>query len=112
MDTLNIYNLTDIEYKPKEYVFDEDLQKVKIVIQNVDELKLIENRTKIAACLVIVRNSLTRGNKEVTAALEETVHPKDKTWDKLRAIMLDTCHGRITMEDCDNVIIFNLDPKT
>ncbi len=55
-----------------------------------------ENRTKLLSCLVIVRNSLAKGNQEVTSAMKETKLAKDKTFDKIYAMMLNNCFKKIT----------------
>ena len=41
--------------------------------------------------MLLVRNSLGRGNPDVTTTLKETKHDKEKTYDKIVTMMLYTC---------------------
>lgn len=54
--------------------------------------------------MLLVRNSLGRGNPDVTAALKETKHDKEKTYDKIVAMMLDTCHNTIEERIIDKIL--------
>jgi hypothetical protein len=55
---------------------------------------------------------LSKGNKEVVTALKETVHSKEKTYDKIQAMMLEKCYDAITIAQCDKVgyVLIYLDP--
>jgi tetrahydromethanopterin S-methyltransferase subunit G len=57
--------------------------------------------------MILVRNSLAVGNKEVTATLKDSKHDKEKTFDKIISLMLDKCYKTIS----DDVINKVLDPK-
>ena len=50
-------------------------------------------RTKyiLAACIILIKNSLSKGNNDVIQTLKDTKHPKDKTFDKIYAMMLENC---------------------
>lgn len=105
---LNIANLTELSYHSDQMKFDEDLQS------DYDELITIKNRTKLAACLILIKNSLAKGNNDVIKTLKETKHDKEKTYDKIVAMMTDSCYNKIdkvTIEKVENIYII-LDIKT
>ncbi len=52
-------------------------------------------KAKVAACSILIKNSLTKGNVEVSLALKETKHPQDKTFDKIFSMMLENCVDNI-----------------
>jgi hypothetical protein len=54
--------------------------------------------------MIIMRNSLARGNKNVNNALKETKHDKTKTYDKIISMMLDTCTGTIEDRTVDKIL--------
>jgi hypothetical protein len=62
-------------------------------------------KAKVAACVILVKNSLSKGNTEVTLALKETKHPKDKTFDKIFSMMLENCVDNIEEKTRKEVII-------
>ena len=57
--------------------------------------------------MILVRNSLAVGNKDVTATLKDTKHDKEKTMDKIISLMLDRCYKTIP----ENVVNKVLEPK-
>lgn len=57
--------------------------------------KKIKIKYIVASCVILIKNSLTKGNKEVLQALKETKHPRDKTFDKIYAMMLVNCVDNI-----------------
>ncbi len=61
-------------------------------------------KAKIAACSLLVRTSLNNGNENVKNAIRDTKHNKDKTFDKITAMMLDTCMGLIEKNDINTII--------
>jgi hypothetical protein len=61
--------------------------------------KGIKPKYILAACTIMIKNSLSKGNNEVIQTLKDTKHPKDKTFDKIYAMMLENC-------------VENLDEKT
>ncbi len=96
VNRLIISNLTEIRYPKKEYVLDSDLQEVLFqIIQDWNEVETLTNRTKIAACIILVRNSLAVGNKDVSATLEDTKHDQSKTFEKILALMYERCFKTI-----------------
>jgi hypothetical protein len=88
IEALENSNSTEIN-NPRINQFDKDLQ------QDIDELETVKNRTKIAACMMILRTSMSKGNKNVTQALKETKHDKKITYDKIIASMLESCYSSI-----------------
>lgn len=59
--------------------------------QEWDAYNRIDLKSKVTACAILIKNSLSKGNTEVTLALKETKHPKDKTFDKIFSMMLENC---------------------
>lgn len=95
---LNIFNLTEIVYDNVDEIVDKDL---------LEDKKFIEHtkwKTKLASCLLIMRSSLMKGNKEVSQALNDTKHDKAKTYDKIQAMMLERCVENITESIVDKVL--------
>ena len=68
------------------------------LIEDWNEVENLNNRTKIAACLVVIRNSLSVGNKDVKNTMRDTKHDKEKTFNKIIALMLEHCYNSITDE--------------
>jgi len=62
-------------------------------------------KAKVAACVILVKNSLSKGNTEVTITLKETKHQKDKTFDKIFSMMLENCVDNIEERTRKEVII-------
>jgi hypothetical protein len=70
----------------------------------MDEVDALKNRTTIAACMLILRANLEKGNQQITQALKETKHDKTKTYDKIIAMILDNCYTTINEYDVSNVL--------
>ena len=64
-------------------------------------------KSKVTACVILIKNSLSKGNTEVSLTLKETKHPKDKTFDKVFSMMLENCVDNIEERTMNNV----LDPE-
>lgn len=97
-EPLNFYNLTGFEYEKTGLTLDADLQ------EDLDEVELSLKRIKTAACLLIIRNSLEKGNTEVKSTLKETKHDKEKTFNKIKAMMLDSCVTKIDEKTVEKVL--------
>ena len=54
----------------------------------------------------MIKNSLTKGNNDVMQALKDTKHPKDKTFDKIYAMMLENCVENIEERTALKVTLF------
>ena len=81
--------MTEISYNDEKPKLDDDLQK------DLDEVLLVKNRSKIAACMLIMRTNLAKGNQNVINVLKDSKHDKEKTYDKIVAMMLDNCYNNI-----------------
>jgi hypothetical protein len=57
--------------------------------------KGIKPKYILAACIILVKNSLSKGNNDVIQTLKDTKHPKDKTFDKIYAMMLEFCSDNL-----------------
>ena len=68
--------------------------------------KGIKPKYILASCVILIKNSLTKGNNDVMQTLKDTKHPKDKTFDKIYAMMLETCVENIDERTSLKVIIF------
>lgn len=93
---IDVFNLTKFDYNRSEYIHPFYKEEHKIFIG----LKL---KYTTAACNLLIKNSLTKGNKEVLSALRDTKHPKDKTFDKIYAMMLAHCVENIEERKAINV---------
>ncbi len=74
-------------------------------MQEWELFKGIETKSKVAACVILIKNSLSKGNPEVTLTLKETKHPKDKTFDKIFSMMLENCVDKIEERTVSSVNI-------
>ncbi len=54
--------------------------------------------------MLIMKTSLSKGNKNVESVLKATKHEKARTYDKIVAMMLDTCIGAINDSTVDKIM--------
>ena len=78
----------------------------KIIFQEYENLTNLELKNKVAACVILIKNSLSKGNTDVTITLKETKHPKDKTFDKIFSMMLENC-----VENIEERIVSHVNKK-
>lgn len=78
----------------------------RLKIQEWEEYKGVDLKAKVAACVILIKNSLSKGNTEVTLTLKETKHPKDKTFDKIFSMMLENCVENVEARTLKEVIFF------
>jgi hypothetical protein len=64
----------------------------------------VKNRTKTAACMLILRTNLNRGNDQIKKTIKESKHDKEVTYDKIIANMLDTCHKNIDEKTIEKIL--------
>ena len=55
----------------------------------------IKYNSKLSACLALARNSLAEDNQAVKQAIAASTWDKSKTYDKIVAMMLGNCMGKI-----------------
>merc|ERR1712151_1405915 len=97
--------LKPIEFKNfTEYEYDEPEKVHPYFEEEFEMFKGIRTKYQISACLILIKNSLTKGNKEVMEALKNTKHPKDKTFDKIYAMMLSNCVENIEDRKALNIL--------
>ena len=53
--------------------------------------------------MVIIRNSLAKGNEGLKTAIDASSYEKSKTFDKLVTSMIDNCQKSISEEEIDYV---------
>jgi len=70
----------------------------------MNEVILVKNRSRIAACMLLIRNNLSNENKKVISVLAETKHDKEKTYNKIVAMMLDNCYSKIDQATIEKVL--------
>lgn len=56
----------------------------------------IKYNSKLSACMALARNSLAEENKEVKQIIASSSWDKSKTYDKIVAMMMSNCMGKIT----------------
>lgn len=99
--------MTEYEYDTSKNILDADLR------EDVEEMEEVLNRTKTAACMIMVQLSLGKGNAEVKGVLKDTKHDRKKSYDKIVSMMLDNCHNSIEERLVSEVnFILNLDSST
>lgn len=54
--------------------------------------------------MLVIRTSLDKGNPKVKAAIRDTKHDKEKTFDKIVAMMLENCYNKIEEKDIAKVL--------
>jgi hypothetical protein len=77
---------------------EELLKKVLVGISD------IKRKSKIVACMSLVRNSLAEENKDVKNALDNSKLDSSKSFDKIIFQMLDNCEKKITDSEVDYLL--------
>ncbi len=54
--------------------------------------------------MLIMRTNLAKGNQQVINVLKDTKHDKEKTYDKITAMMLDNCYTKIDQNTIDKIL--------
>jgi hypothetical protein len=80
---------------------------------DVDHIASIKRRSRLAACMSILRNSLAEGNQEFKEALANSYYDKSKSYEKLVLMILNNCEKNIKDNEIeqilnpDNILKFN-----
>ena len=61
-------------------------------------------RTKLLACMAILRNSLAQGNEDIRTTIKASRFDKAKTFDKISTAILHNCEKVITEKEMEKVI--------
>jgi len=72
---------------------------------DLDEISRVKKRSKIVACLSIIRNSLADGNQEVKAAIDNSKFDRSKSFDKIVVIMLNNCENKISDSEMEKILM-------
>ena len=64
----------------------------------------IKYNSKLSACMGVVRNSLAEGNELIKITLSESNFDKNRSFDKIVAMMLGGCMNKITDKQMESVI--------
>jgi hypothetical protein len=72
--------------------------------KDVEDIKILKRKTKLAACSSILRNNLNNGNESMKAILKQTNFDKEKTYDYVVTYLLSNCVNSITQESVDSIL--------
>lgn len=72
---------------------------------DLDEISRVKKRSKIVACLSIIRNSLADGNQEVKAAIDNSKFDRSKSFDKIVVTMLNNCENKISDSEMEKILM-------
>jgi len=109
-------NQGSINDKEKDKIIDKIDESTKREIQ---EIKRLKKRTKLSACMAILRINLDRGNEKIKNLIDSSNFDKSTTYDYLTTLLIHNCIEKIKeneMEkilDPDNIFRYNqeLDEK-
>ena len=87
---MNLTNLTDIVYDDTPPKLDPELKK------DLAEIEKVKEKSKTVSCMIIVRNSLAKGNEPVSKSIKETTFNKAHVFDKAITLMVENCQKHIS----------------
>jgi hypothetical protein len=67
-----------------------------ILKKDLEEMNQIKYNSKLSACMALARNSLAEENQTIKQVIASSNFDKSKTYDKIVAMMLSNCLGKIT----------------
>ena len=74
--------------------------------QDLDEFKKVEYYSQLSSCLLIIRDSLSKGNSDIDIAMTESKNPdRKKVFDKIYVMMMENCVNNIKKADIKFVSI-------
>lgn len=91
---LTLLNLNLFNSQQSESDLNNDLQ----------EINLIKRRSKLVACMSILRNSLNDGNSNFKEALDNSSYDRSKSFDKLVVSILKNCEKNIKDPEMENAL--------
>ena len=89
---LNFYKSDDIDASTAE------------LNKDLEEISMIKRRSKLVACMSLVRNSLSEGNEEVKSALAKSSYDKSKSFDKILVTILNNCEKNIKDSEMEKTL--------
>lgn len=63
--------------------------------KDLEEIQVIKKRSKLVACMSLIRNSLAEGNNDIKQVLDNTSFDRNKSFDKVIASILFNCENNI-----------------
>ena len=97
---LNLTNLTDIIYDDIPPKLDPELKK------DLDEIERVKEKSKQVTCMIIVRNSLAKGNEILTKSLKDTKFDKAHVFDKVLTLMVENCQKQVSESIVEEVYMY------
>ncbi len=83
--------------------------------KDIEDIKNLKRKTKLAACFSIVKNNLSKGNDNLVTIIKRSNFDKEKTYDYIVIHLLNNCINTITQESVDSILdpdnILNSNPK-
>lgn len=105
-------NQGSIHDKEKDKVIDKIDESTK---REIKEIKRLKKRTKLSACMALLRINLDRGNEKIKSLIVSSKFDKSTTYDFLTTLLIHNCIEKIKeteMEkilDPDNIFTYNQD---
>jgi hypothetical protein len=59
--------------------------------KDLEEIQVIKKRSKLVACMSLIRNSLAEGNNDIKQALDNSSFDRSKSFDKIVVTILSNC---------------------
>ena len=104
---INLTNLTDVVLDDTPPIIDPELQK------DLQEMDRVKEKSKQVVCMIIVRNSLAKGNEILTNSLKNTKFDKAHVFDKVLTLMVDKCQRQVSESIIEEVLsIINIGAKS
>lgn len=83
--------------------------------KDIEDIKILKRKTKLAACSSILRNNLNKENQSLKTLIKNSKFDKEKTYDFAVVHMLNNCISKITQENIDTILdpdnMFNVNSK-
>ena len=87
------------------YTSSEDTNSTQAELKkDLEEIVTIKKRSKLVACMSIVRNSLAEGNSLIKDALDSSSFDRSKSFDKIVLTMLSNCEKSIKDPEMENAL--------
>jgi hypothetical protein len=71
---------------------------------DLEEITMIKRRSKLVACMSILKNSLNDGNNSFKEALDRSAYDRSKSFDKLVVSILKSCETNIKDKEMETTL--------
>jgi hypothetical protein len=71
---------------------------------DLEEITMIKRRSKLVACMSILKNSLNDGNESFKEALDKSAFDRSKSFDKLVVSILKSCETKIKDKEMETAL--------